>query len=71
MNPRFPRMSSREVIRLLRDHGFEEVRQRGSHLVLCNDRTGQSTTVPVGKKDVPIGTLRAILKEAGIEGVGE
>ena len=39
--------SGREVCKILRDHGFEVVRQRGSHIVL-QQRIGETTvTVPV------------------------
>lgn len=66
MIPRFPRMSSAEVLRLLHHHGFIDQRQRGSHLILRHPKTGRRAVVPVGKKDLPIGTLRSILEEAGI-----
>lgn len=67
MSPTFPSLSSREVVRLLREHGFQEDRQKGSHLVLYHPGDGRRAVVPVGRKDVPIGTLKSILKEAGIE----
>ncbi len=70
MTAKFPRMSSAEIVRLLKEHGFEEVRQKGSHLILTHVETGRHVTVPVGKKDVPIGTARAIMRSAGIELAG-
>mgnify|MGYP001582550814 CR=1 FL=1 len=67
MNPKFPSLSSKEVIRLLREHGFEEDRQKGSHLVFYHPKDGRRAVVPAGKKNVPIGTLKSILKEAGVD----
>lgn len=66
MNPKFPTLSSKEVVRLLHERGFQEERQKGSHLVFYHP-DGRRAVVPVGKKDVPIGTLKSILKEAGID----
>jgi len=67
MNPKFPVLSSKEVVRLLREHGFEEDRQKGSHVVFYHPHNGRRAVVPLGKKNIPIGTLRSILKEAKID----
>jgi predicted RNA binding protein YcfA (HicA-like mRNA interferase family) len=67
MTAKFPRMSSAEIIRLLHEHGFIDVRQRGSHLILFHPSSRRHVTVPVGKKDVPIGTAKSIFRSAGIE----
>lgn len=65
--PKFPRRSSAELVRLLHDFGFVDVRQKGSHLILFHPETRRSVTVPVGEKDLPIGTAKAIVRAAGIE----
>jgi predicted RNA binding protein YcfA (HicA-like mRNA interferase family) len=53
------------LIRALQRAGFVEQRQRGSHLRRESD--GKRVTVPVHKgRVVPIGTLRAILRDASI-----
>jgi predicted RNA binding protein YcfA (HicA-like mRNA interferase family) len=58
----------REVIRKLKLFGFEFDRQAaGSHEIWFNARTNRYTTVPNHTGDMPEGTLRAILKQAGIE----
>ncbi|TSC58494.1 MAG: hypothetical protein Greene041619_504 [Candidatus Peregrinibacteria bacterium Greene0416_19] len=67
MIPKFPRMSSREVVTLLHEHGFHDARQRGSHLILIHPESGKHVVVPVGKKDLPIGTAKAIFRAAGID----
>jgi predicted RNA binding protein YcfA (HicA-like mRNA interferase family) len=66
MTPRFPQVSSREVIRLLERHGFTLDRQSGSHAVYRH-RDGRWTTVPIhGKRDIGRGLLRRILKDASL-----
>ena len=48
--------------------GFEQVRQRGSHIVM-QKREGDSTvTVPVpDHREIRIGTLLAIIRQSGIK----
>ncbi|OGJ62974.1 hypothetical protein A3A67_04585 [Candidatus Peribacteria bacterium RIFCSPLOWO2_01_FULL_51_18] len=65
--PKFPRMSSAEIVRLLHQHGFQDVRQRGSHLILFQPENKRHVTVPVGKKNLPVGNAKAIFRSAGIE----
>ena len=66
MTAKFPRMGSVEVIRLLKNNGFVEKRQTGSHLIFFHPIMRIAVPVPTGRKDLPIGTLRAILKSAEI-----
>jgi predicted RNA binding protein YcfA (HicA-like mRNA interferase family) len=55
--------SSREIVRRLRVDGFELVGARGSHHKF---RKGEVTViVPHPKRDLPLGTARAIAKQAG------
>ena len=68
MTAKSPRMGSREIIRLLQDHGFVEKRQTGSHRIFFHPKQRRAIPVPVGRKDMPIGTLKAILKAAEIDG---
>ena len=60
-------MTPKEMVKLLKKHGFEEIRQVGSHKQFINRKTGKKTTVPFHTKDLPIGTEKAILKQASIE----
>lgn len=58
----------RELIRILKKFGFEFYRQAaGSHEIWFNAATRKFTTVPNHAGSIPEGTLRAILKQAGIE----
>ena len=66
MTAKFPRMGSLEVMRLLKENGFEEKRQTGSHGIFFHPGKRRAVPVPIGRKDLPIGTLRAILKSAEI-----
>lgn len=62
-------MTWAELIRLLRTHGFEELRTgKGSHRHLWNPTTKRVVTIAVHtKKDVGAGLLNRILKDAGIK----
>ena len=67
MSPKLPSVDARQLIRALKKAGFEEQRQRGSHLHLKRDSDGRRVTVPVHKgRSIPTGTLRAILRDADI-----
>ena len=55
-----------EVLRALERLGFKRIRQSGSHVVLRHP-DGRWVTVPVHKgKDVAKGTLRKIIRDAGV-----
>ena len=59
--------SAEEVIRKLRRAGFIFDRQaKGSHEIWWNPQTRARTTVPHHPGDLPEGTLRAILRQAGL-----
>ena len=59
--------SYREIIARMKHLGFAFRRQAaGSHEIWFNERTGKFTTIPNHTGDMPEGTLRAILKQAGI-----
>lgn len=58
----------RQIVKRLRSFGFEFDRQAaGSHELWYNEQSDRFTTIPNHPGDVPEGTLRAILKQAGIE----
>jgi predicted RNA binding protein YcfA (HicA-like mRNA interferase family) len=64
--PKPPALTSAEVIRLLTTNGFELDHQTGSHRVYYNPENKKRVVVPYHKKDLPRGTLLAILKQAGL-----
>ena len=59
-----PSLPGRAVIAALERAGFEVIRTKGSHHFPrhCDDHSRQ-TVVPVHRKDLPPGTLRAILRQ--------
>lgn len=57
----------RQVVKRLKSFGFEFYRQaKGSHEIWYNPETGKFTTIPNHPGDLPEGTLKAILKQAGV-----
>jgi predicted RNA binding protein YcfA (HicA-like mRNA interferase family) len=60
-------MNSREVIRRLEQDGWFEVAQMGSHKQFRHASKPGRVTIPSPRKDIPLGTLRSIEKQAGIK----
>ena len=58
-------MNSREVVRRLEDDGWVLARTRGSHRQYRHPTKSGLVTVPHPKRDLPLGTLRSIAKQAG------
>ena len=59
------KMDSREVIKRLKAEGWQQVAVKGSHRQFKHpDRPGR-VTVPHPKRDLPKGTLKSILRQAG------
>ena len=65
--PKLYRVSGKATIRALEKLGFYVVRQRGSHIVLkkTTDKGDIGCVVPV-HKELATGTLRGILRQAGV-----
>lgn len=61
--PKLPVLSGAEVINALERLGFEQLRQRGSHVVM---RRGSAGTVVPLHKELKTGTLAGILRQAGV-----
>jgi predicted RNA binding protein YcfA (HicA-like mRNA interferase family) len=65
--PKLPRISGAEAIRALEKLGFVQVRQRGSHIVLKRtNANGVKGCVVPAHPELATGTLRGILKQAGV-----
>ncbi len=61
------RPSSDEVVKVLRRHGFVLVSQKGSHAKYR--RTGspsRTVIVPMGRKNLLVGTFHSIIEQAGL-----
>jgi predicted RNA binding protein YcfA (HicA-like mRNA interferase family) len=64
---KLPTVSSSDLVRVVKKFGFVEQRQKGSHLHLKRESDKRRVTIPIHKgRDIPKGTLTAILKDAGI-----
>jgi len=55
------------MIKHLKQNGFTEVSQNGSHVKLKNESTGHQTIVPYHSKSLKKGLEEAILKQAGLK----
>jgi predicted RNA binding protein YcfA (HicA-like mRNA interferase family) len=54
------------VVSALERYGFVLIRVVGSHYQLFNSRTRRHVTVPYHNRDLPRGTLLAIIQQAGL-----
>jgi predicted RNA binding protein YcfA (HicA-like mRNA interferase family) len=65
--PKLRVMSAADVCRLLREHGFVEVRQRGSHIIMRKQMPQRGITVPVpNHREIARGTLKSIIEQSEI-----
>jgi len=64
--PKLPSLRSREIIAALKKAGWYEVRQKGSHLQLKHNDKAGLVTIAVHNKPLPPGTVRAIIRQAGL-----
>lgn len=59
--------SSSDIIKVLQKRGFVYVSQKGSHVKLRKDGSPTLTViVPAGRKEIPLGTFRSILRQANL-----
>ncbi|MBL7131427.1 MAG: type II toxin-antitoxin system HicA family toxin [Candidatus Omnitrophica bacterium] len=60
-------LSGRDICKILAKHGFSEIRQRGSHIVMQKQTSKGTTTVPIpNHKEIRIGTLQSIIRQSGL-----
>lgn len=59
--------SGNKVCQILESHGFQEVRRKGSHIVMQKQITGSTITVPIpDHKEIKAGTLMSIIRQSGV-----
>ena len=63
--PKMKPAKPRELVRVLKSVGFSECRIKGSHLVMKN-KDNLLAVIPLHNKEIPTGTLLAIIKDAGL-----
>jgi predicted RNA binding protein YcfA (HicA-like mRNA interferase family) len=58
-------LSGQVVCQILAEHGFVEVRQRGSHIIMQLKTNETTITVPVpNHSELKIGTLKSIIRQS-------
>ena len=62
---RLANLSCRRVLQAFVKAGFYEERRRGSHVIMVRDTDDVTIVVPC-KKEVAVGTLRSIIRQAGM-----
>lgn len=62
--PKLPPLKPREVEKILLRHGFVLNIQKGSHRQYFHPETKAHVTVPFHSKDMPMGTLRSIVRQS-------
>jgi predicted RNA binding protein YcfA (HicA-like mRNA interferase family) len=62
---KLPVGSGAECVKALGKVGFEVYRQRGSHITMVRKSPPSQTTIP-NHKELDRGTLRAIIRQAGL-----
>lgn len=53
-------VTPKEMVKLLKQNGFEETNQNGSHIKMKNHETGRQTIVPMHNKSMSKGLEQAI-----------
>jgi len=67
MSPKLPRLTSKELVTALKDKGFYEHHQKGSHLILKHPEKNCRVTVPMHTGEIlKLGTLKSILEQAEV-----
>jgi predicted RNA binding protein YcfA (HicA-like mRNA interferase family) len=65
--PKLRVFSGRELCDLLQAHGFEQVRRKGSHIVMQRRLANSTITVPVpDHAEIRVGTLQSIIRQCGL-----
>jgi len=60
-------LSGKDVCEILMTHGFVQVRQRGSHIIMQRQIEDRTITVPVpNHKELKMGTLRSIIRQSSL-----
>ena len=59
-------MSSDDLIRRIQLEGWNKVAQKGSHVQFKHTTKKGRVTIPHPEKDLPKGTVKSILKQAGL-----
>jgi len=60
-------LSGKEVCQILSAYGFEEIRKKGSHVIMQKKIPDSTITVPVpDHTEIKKGTLQSIIRQSGL-----
>jgi len=62
--PHLAPVSTKKLLRLLKQEGFVCIRSKGSHNYFYNENDGRTTVIPIhANRDIGVGLLKSILKD--------
>jgi predicted RNA binding protein YcfA (HicA-like mRNA interferase family) len=65
--PKLRVLSGRDVCQIMAQHGFTQVRRRGSHIIMQKAAGRSTLTVPVpDHAELKMGTLAGIIRQSGL-----
>ena len=64
--PKITPINPNDLIKILQKSGFKIIRQKGSHIIMIDNRKTRIVIPVHPRKDVKPGLIRAIIKEAGL-----
>ena len=64
--PKLPSIKPRKLIKIFEKEGYVIDRQKGSHVILFHSLSRRRLTIPMHTRDIPNGTLLAIIKDTGM-----
>ncbi len=65
--PKLRVLSGQDVCKILSEHGFVEVRRKGSHILMQKKHGNTTITVPVpDHPELRTGTLLGIIRQSGL-----
>lgn len=60
-------LSTKQIVKILEGNGFIFISQNGSHMKYRKVNGKVLTTIiPANKKEIPVGTLRSIIRQSGL-----
>jgi predicted RNA binding protein YcfA (HicA-like mRNA interferase family) len=65
--PKLPAISPKKLVKVFEAFGFEIDHVSGSYFVMYRALDKKRITIPCHNKDLPKGTLLAILRQAGVD----
>ena len=63
--PKLGNFSGKDICKILNKNGFDQIRQKGSHIIMQKRHNNSTITVPVpNHKEIKSGTLRSIIRQS-------